>query len=154
MDFTNNTQLKMRKMLLILTYFLITSVSTGQNLIAKTEDGRRVLLHKDKTWEFIDKAIKKDNTKISKSDCNLPVDFKEPKGKNSAFLRRSDATLKDLKKHVSVDFDCKIEDVIVIKASEQKGNGVYILCVKGKRVKYRRLGSVFFRQGTNPLGKY
>lgn len=142
----------MKELILIFACILFTHISFGQTLIAKTEDGRRVILNEDKTWEFIDKTANKNDSQ--NSDCNLPADFKEPKGKNSAFLRRVDATLKDLKKHASVDFDCKVEDVIVIKASEQKGNGSYTLCVNGKRIKYRRAGSVFFQQGTDPVGKY
>lgn len=143
----------MKKSIIILSIF-ITSISFGQSIIAKTEDGRRVILNKDKTWEFIDKTVKKVSKNTSDSGCKLPENFKEPKGKNSLWYRRGEITLKDLKKHVSVDFDCKTDDIIIIKASEQKGNGAYTLCVKGKSVKYRRAGTVFFRQGTNPVGKY
>jgi hypothetical protein len=143
----------MKKSIIILSIF-ITTLSFGQSIIAKTEDGRRVILNKDKTWEFIDKTVKKINENTSDSDCKLPENFKEPKGKNSFSYKRFEITLKDLKKHVSVDFDCKIDDIIIVKASEQKGNGAYTLCVKGKSVKYRRAGTVFFRQGTNPVGKY
>lgn len=142
----------MKKLILILACIFFTNISFGQTLIAKTEDGRRVILNENKTWEFIDQTAKKNDSQ--NSGCNLPIDFKEPKGKNSAWLRRGDATLKDLKKHASVDFDCEVEDVIVIKASEQKGNGSYTLCVNGKMIKYRRAGTVFFQQGKGPLGKY
>ena len=113
----------MKITLLILACFLLTGISSSQVLIAETKDGRRVILHKDKTWEFIDKNQDNSNTKTADSNCNLPDDFEEPKGKKSGFLRRVDATLQDLKKHASVDFDCKVEDVTVIRASEQKGNG-------------------------------
>jgi hypothetical protein len=143
----------MKKSIIILSLF-ITTFSFGQSIIAKTEDGRRVILNKDKTWEFIDKTVKEVTEKVSDADCKLPKNFKEPKGKNSFMYKRGEITLKDLKKHVSVDFDCTTDDIIVIKASEQKGNGAYTLCVKGQSVKYRRAGTVFFRQGTNPVGKY
>lgn len=149
----NNKNVNMKKSIIIIL-LLISTVTFGQTLIAKTEDGRRVILNKDKTWEFIDKTVKKDSEQISDSDCKLPKNFKEPKGKNSFMYKRGEITLKDLKKHVSVDFDCTTDDIIVIKASEQKGNGAYTLCVKGKSIKYRRAGTVFFRQGTNPVGKY
>ena len=51
----------------------------------------------------------------------------------------------DLKKHVSVENNCKVENVKFLDISEQKGNGMYKLCVKGRVMKYRRTGSVFSR---------
>jgi len=40
---------------LLFAVLILCSISTySQSLIAKTEDGRRVLLKKDNTWEFID----------------------------------------------------------------------------------------------------
>ncbi|WP_299009800.1 hypothetical protein [uncultured Tenacibaculum sp.] len=81
------------KIIYLFFFLLFTSISFGQTLIAKTEDGRRVILNKDKTWEFIDKVPQETTSSDTKfPDCNLPSDFKEPKGDNSAFLRRVDAT--------------------------------------------------------------
>ncbi|WP_417888115.1 hypothetical protein [Zunongwangia sp.] len=136
-----------------LLFILFTSITFSQTLIATTEDGRRVVLNSDKTWSFID--TKPAQNSIVNNDsykCNLPDDFEEPKGKNSAFLKRADATLKDLKKHVAIDYECSIKDIIVISASEQKGNANYVLCVSGRKVKYKRAGTVFFKDGKNPLG--
>ena len=31
------------------------------------------------------------------------------------------------------------------------GNGIYVLCVKGKLMKYKRVGTVFMRDGDNPF---
>lgn len=146
----------MKYSIIILSLFLCT-VTFGQTIIAKTEDGRRVLLNEDKTWEFIDKVTKE--TAASDSDfpnCNLPADFKEPEGnkKIQGWLKRGDATIKDLKYHVAVDNNCSIDDIKITSVSEQKGNGNYVLCVNGKEMRYRRAGTVFYRQGVSPVGKH
>lgn len=82
-----------------------------------------------------------------KNDCDLPANFEEPKSEKKVlrWLKKFDATTDDLKKHVSVENDVNLENVTLIRISEQKGNGMYILCVDGKRMKYRRMGSVFSR---------
>ncbi|MDT0691573.1 hypothetical protein RM549_17410 [Salegentibacter sp. F188] len=147
----------MKKITLIAIAFLFTSFSFGQTLIAKTEDGRRVILNENKTWEFIDQEPKANSTADSDfPDCNLPADFEEAEGnkKIKGWLKRSDATLEDLKDHVAVDNNCSVDDILITSASEQKGNGNYVLCVDGKEMRYRRTGSVFHRQGVNPLGNY
>jgi hypothetical protein len=64
---------------------------------------------------------------------------------NSMTLRMTNSTTDDLKKHVAVENDCKVSDIKLINIAEQKGNGMYSLCVKGKTMKYRRTGSVFSR---------
>lgn len=147
----------MKNTVLILTCLFITTISFGQTLIAKTEDGRRVILNNDKTWEFIDKVAKASSSTDEKfPDCNLPKDFEEPKGnrKIQGWLKRVDAQIKDLKDHVAVDNNCSVDDIKVTSVSEQKGNGNYVLCVNGKEMRYRRTGSVFHRQGISPVGKY
>ena len=70
---------------------------------------------------------------------------------NTMGLRMTNATTKDLKKHVAVENECNVEDIILIAISEQAGNGMYSLCVKGKKMKYRRTGSVFSRLDENIL---
>ncbi len=147
----------MKNYTLIFTCFLITSISFGQILIAKTEDGRRVILNNDKTWEFIDKVAQETSSSDNKfPDCNLHADFEEPKGnkKIQGWLKRVDATVKDLKDHVAVDNNCSQSDIKITSVSEQKGNGNYVLCVNGKEMRYRRTGSVFHRQGVSPIGNY
>jgi len=147
----------MKKLLFTILLLFISISSFCQILIAKTEDGRRVLLKADNTWEFIDKVAKKETTKdISFPKCELPIDFKEPKGneKIQGWLKKVDARVKDLKEHVAVDNNCSVEDIKITKISEQKGNGNYVLCVNGKEMRYRRTGSVFHRQGVSPVGNY
>lgn len=145
----------MKTIFMLITMFT-TSLTFGQILVATTEDGRRVILNEDKTWAFIDKVIKEDSTNEKFPDCNLPADFIESEGnkKIKGWLKKVDATLDDLKDHVAVDNDCTTQQIKIVQASEQRGNGNYVLCVKGKEMRYRRTGSVFHRQGISPVGKF
>lgn len=51
-------------------------------------------------------------------------------------LKKVDATISGLKKHVAIDNDCNESDVVFLRISEQKGNGIYDFCVNGKLMKY------------------
>jgi len=135
------------KKLIILGLILTTTFTFSQNKLATSEDGKKVILKSDKTWEYVELKTEVKNT------CTVTVGFKEPKGdsKNQSFLKMVDATVKDLKKHISVDRGCKIEEIVLTSISEQKGNGIYIACISGKEYKYRRSGSVFYRDGEDPL---
>jgi len=135
---------------------ILCSISTfSQSLIAKTEDGRRVLLKKDNTWEFIDAKPTPEKSAPATTACNIDKNFVEPKSEKgvNSWLKKFDATTDDLKKHVAVDNGCAITDILLLNISEQKGNGIYSLCVKGNIMKYRRAGSVFFRADEDPLQK-
>lgn len=79
----------------------------------------------------------------------------EPKGdpKNQKFLKKINATVSDMKKHVSVDTGCPIDKIVLKELSEQLGNAIYIVDVCGKEMKYRRTGSIFFEDGKGPIGK-
>lgn len=125
----------------IYCFLIVSTISIAQNKKATTEDGRKVVLKSDKTWEYEDKAT------VSENDCVLEANYVEPKSEKGInnWLKKFDATTDDLKKHVAVENDCKVEDVKLLNISEQKGNGMYSLCVKGKKMKYRRMGSVFSR---------
>lgn len=85
--------------------------------------------------------------------CDLPANYQEPvpDKKIQSFLKKVDATISDLRKHVAIDNDCNESDVIFLRISEQKGNGIYDLCVKGKPQKYKRMGSVFMKNNENPF---
>ena len=144
------------KKIVIFTIIILTSFSMkSQSLIAKTEDGRRVILNKDKSWEFIDNKPVEEINKSNNKNCKTGKDFVEPKSDKSvtSWLKKFDATTDDLKKHVAVDNDCTIADVILLNISEQKGHGIYSLCVKGLEMKYRRAGSVFFKADEDPLSR-
>lgn len=85
--------------------------------------------------------------------CDLPTNYKEPvpDKKIQSFLKKVDATIEDLRKHIAIDNDCEENDVVFLRISEQKGNGLYDLCVKGKNLKYKRMGSVFMKANENPF---
>lgn len=85
--------------------------------------------------------------------CDLPKNYHEPKPdkKIQSWLKRGDATIEDLRKHIAVENDCDEKDVIFLRISEQKGNGTYSVCVAGKPMKYKRMGTVFMGAGENPF---
>lgn len=133
------------KKILSFCLFTISTITLSQSKTAITEDGKKVILKSNKTWEYDNDSAN------SQNDCVLEANFKEPKGKNTMTLRLGNATTDDLKKHVAVDNECKVEDIILLNISEQKGNAMYLLCVKGKKMKYKRMGTVFMRAEQDPL---
>jgi len=42
-------------------------------------------------------------------------------------------------------------NIILLQLSEQLGNAIYIVCVDGVKMKYRRTGSVFRKDGEDML---
>lgn len=130
---------------ILMAFLFISTISIAQNKKATTEDGKKVILKSDKTWEY------DTNSNTSETDCVLEANYKEPKGMNTMTLRMTNSTTDDLKKHVAVENECKVDDVKLLNISEQKGNGMYWLCVKGKKMKYKRMGSVFMKAEQDPL---
>jgi len=145
------------KTLFFILLFIVSSISFAQNnYIVKTDDGRRVLLKADYTWEYIDAESSKNNnatlnnievkeiTKpIEKNACKLADDFEEPKLDNKIQnqLKKGRATISHIKKKVAKDNNCTVDDVILLKVSEQKSKGTYDFCANGKRVSYKRIGN-------------
>lgn len=74
-------------------------------------------------------------------ECDLPADFKEPIKNNR------------LKKFVAIDNGVEEKEVIIIRAQNGLGSGIYTACVKGQSLKYQKMGTVFMRSGNNPFGK-
>lgn len=134
----------MRK-LFLLGLTLVSTYSFGQDIKATTEDGKKVVLKTDKTWKYEESKTENKNT------CVIEAGFKEPKYNKSAMFKRGGCTVDDLKKHISVDMGVKQEKIILLEVSEQLGNGVYILCVDGQKMKWRRTGSVFRKDGEDVL---
>lgn len=128
------------KQIFICCLLFISSISMAQNKKATTEDGKNVILKSDKTWEYVDEKDRADQVVLLKTDCNLGPNFVEPKKTNER-----------LRKHVAVENDCKLDEVIFINFTEGRGNGMYSLCVKGKAMKYKLVGSVFMRAEQDPL---
>ena len=84
------------KKLLIISFLFLSFFTFSQNKIATTEDGKRVLLRENNTWEYIDSKGKAElNT--SNDKCNLASDYVEPKREQSiqSWLKRGDATIGD-----------------------------------------------------------
>lgn len=131
--------------------FIVSSFSYAQNNhIVKTEDGRRVLLKADFTWEYIDsespetRQIEKEISKpVENNVCNITDDFEEPKLDNKIQnqLKKGRATISHIKKKVAKDYDCAVEEVVLLSVSEKKSNGVYDFCANGKKVSYKRVGN-------------
>lgn len=148
---------------LFILLLIISGFGFAQNNhIVKTEDGRRVLLKADFTWEYIDlenSKTKTDNKDIANvketsepaenNGCKLAADFKEPKldQKIQAQLKRGRATIIHIKKKVAKDYDCTVEDVVLLSVSEKKANGVYDFCANGKKVSYKRVGNSIIEKG-------
>lgn len=148
-------------------FCLFSSYCFSQNnFIVKTEDGRRVLLKDNYTWEFIDAVPKQPNTPVSQPTtpqqpqiqnpppaaapyCSNGPNFKEPKlnTRVQAHLKKSRATMKDLKKKVAKDYTCTPAEVILLKVNETNAKGNYTFCVNGEKITYKRMGNSFFRKG-------
>jgi len=141
------------KPLFFILLFTISSFSFAQNNhIVKTEDGRRVLLKGDFTWEYIDAEKPKPSAELKKpltlnNGCNISANFEEPKLNNriQAQLKRGHATIKHIKKRVAKDYNCSVNDVLLLDASETKQNGVYHFCIDGTEVKYKRVGNAIVK---------
>ncbi len=156
----------MKKCLFVFVLLLSFFGYSQNNYIVKTDDGRRVLLKADFTWEYIDlvtpteekavddkEAIAAQIAQGSKSvntrKCNILPDFKEPKGDRvvQAHLKKGRATIKHIKKKVAKDNNCEVEDVLLLKLREQKNQGSYTFCANGKKVVYKRTGFSFAKKG-------
>ncbi|SFZ89837.1 Protein of unknown function [Flaviramulus basaltis] len=136
-----------------LLLFVISSFAFAQNnYIVKTEDGRRVLLKADFTWEYID-ADNSDsaNALIAKESntCNIAEDFVEPELNNKiqSQLKKGRATIEFVKKKVAKDFNCTEDEVLLLSASEQKAKAVYEFCANGTKVSYKRIGNTIIKSG-------
>ncbi len=125
--------------------------------IIKTEDGRRVFLKSDYTWEYIDSEDSADYTRaqellkpIDKNACKLEHDYKEPKldSKIQSKLKRGHSTIEYVKKKVAKDYNCAVDDVLLLSFSEQKQKAVYRFCVNGTKVTYKRLGNSIIKAST------
>lgn len=145
----------MIKLLLSILLCFATFLSFAQdNHIVKTDDGRRVLLKANFTWEYIDlqEAPKeKNNTTppqpVSKNTCSTKDGFTEPKlnSKIQTTLKRGRATIKHVKQKVAKDYNCNVEDVILLSAKEQKEKAVYYFCVQGSKATYKRIGNAIIK---------
>ena len=143
------------KTYLLFIFVLISTISFAQKgEIVKTEDGRRIFLKSDFTWEFIDTA---DSTSysttqkllkpINKNACQLGAGYEEPKLDNriQSKLKRGHATIAYVKKKAAKDNDCTVEEVVLLSFSEQLKKGVYHFCANGTKATYKRLGHTIIK---------
>ncbi len=145
------------KITFLILFFVMSAMGFAQNnYIVKTEDGRRVLLKADYTWEYIDaespiaKSVEKEISESTENKgCNLAKDFEEPKldNKIQSQLKKGRATIDHIKKKVAKDYDCTVADVLLLSASEKKSNGVYHFCANGTKVTYKRNGHAIIEGG-------
>lgn len=137
--------------------FFVTTLSFAQNNhIVKTEDGRRVLLKADFTWEYIDAKAPEPNAieaVVAKNEnsegCQIAPDFEEPKlnAKIQNQLKKGRATIDHVKEKVANDYECQASEVILLWVKEQKSKAVYQFCAKGTKVKYKRVGNSIIEAG-------
>lgn len=128
----------------LIASLLMATLSFSQTQTATTEDGKKVILNNDKTWQYA-------NGSNNKSTCNIDEDFKEPKWNKSKSWKRMGTRVDDLKKHISIDMGVVESKIILLQLSEQLGNAVYIVCVDGVKMKYKRTGSIFRKDGEDAL---
>jgi len=124
--------------------------------IIKTEDGRRVFLKSDYTWEYIDgqdsilhtSTAQKLPQPMSENVCMLEVDYTEPKldSKIQSILNRGRASIKYVKKRVAKDANCDVHDVLLLSFVERKEKAVYNFCANGIRVTYKRIGNTITKK--------
>ncbi|AUS05375.1 DUF3157 family protein [Pseudotamlana carrageenivorans] len=137
--------------------FTISFMGFAQNNhIVKTEDGRRVLLKADFTWEYIDAKAPEQNAieaAVAKTEntegCQIAADFEEPKlnSKIQNQLKKGRATIDHVKEKVASDYECQASEVILLWVKEQKSKAVYMFCAKGTKVKYKRVGNSIIETG-------
>lgn len=133
--------------------FAISSFAFAQNnYIVKTEDGHRVLLKSDFTWEYIDaeSSVSTEGLNSKKSNtCNVAADFEEPKLNNKiqAQLKKGRATIDYVKKKVANDYNCTVKEVLLLSVSEQKSKALYDFCANGTKVTYKRIGNTIIKNG-------
>lgn len=123
------------KKLLIISFLFLSFFTFSQNKTATTEDGKKVVLNNDGTWKYID----------AKNNCQPDKNFIEPvdEKKHLSFLKKTGATITDLKEQIAVDFGCPMEKIVIISMASEMSSGVYNVCVCGEMVKFRRTGTVF-----------
>jgi hypothetical protein len=145
----------MKKLLFVLLGLASCLGFSQNNYIVKTDDGRRVLLKADYTWEYIDQQpaaageIVTTAAPLKANTCLLAPDHEEPKvnKKIQAQLKKGRATLAHVKKKVAKDYGCTVADVILISISETPRMSKYTFCANGEKVFYKRNGHKILEKG-------
>ncbi|MCB4807484.1 DUF3157 family protein [Tamlana sp. 62-3] len=138
----------MKSLVCIFLFFISLTAFSQNNYIVKTEDGRRVLLKADFTWEYIDLDVPRDQIpevkpiKSNENACHVQSNFIEPEldKKVQNQLKKGRATIKHIKQKVAKDFECNPEDIVLLAVKENKKTGTYKFCANGEKVTYKRIG--------------
>ncbi|KJD36479.1 hypothetical protein PW52_04810 [Tamlana sedimentorum] len=138
----------MKSLVYIFLFFITLTAFSQNNYIVKTEDGRRVLLKADFTWEYIDLEAPKNQIsevkpiKNNENACHVQPNFIEPELDNKVQnqLKKGRATLKHIKQKVAKDFQCPVDQVVLLAVKENKKTGTYKFCANGEKVTYKRIG--------------
>ncbi len=75
----------------------------------------------------------------AKKECDLPADFKEP------------SKMGRLKKFISIDKNVDEKKIIIVQAQNGYRSGIYSVCVDGKLLKYKKMGTIFMNYDDNPF---
>lgn len=139
----------MKMLFFVLTFFISSIIFAQNNHIVKTEEGRRVLLKADFTWEYIDSAAPTISNLEESTNCSLSPNFKEPEldNKIQSQLKKGRATIGDIKSKVAKDYNCTESEVILMSFSEKKATGIYHFCANGTEVSYKRNGHSIMKNG-------
>jgi len=138
--------------------FLILSSQTlfSQYQIATTEDGKKVLLKDNKTWEYIEMESTKPKENLSTKDtskvifdtlkCNIVAGFKEPRTSRSSTMDVIGLTSHDIKILIAIDRNVEVKDITIIEAFEKLQYSLYTVCIDGYKYKYKRTGKKIKRE--------
>ncbi len=147
----------MKKLLFVVLVLISVLGFSQNNYIVKTDDGRRVLLKADYTWEYIDQQPAATGAvgqpavpaPIKGNACHLAEGYEEPvlNKKIQGQLKKGRATLAHVKKKVAKDYNCTVEDVVLMAITETPRVSKYTFCAKGEKVYYKRNGHKILEKG-------
>ena len=121
----------------LLLFLGVFSFNAFSQNIATLPDGRKVILKSDGTWQYENAWSKESST----TECNSSVEN----------LPKIHKTIDRLKNHVAVENNCSVENIKVISFAQGRGDGMYSLCVNGKIMKYKMIGTVFMKADEDPF---
>jgi len=125
------------KKIIFVNLLLMASLSFAQTKIVTTEEGKKLVINEDNTWEYADVNQNSENI------CVVKDDFQESKWNSSKIRTRNKTTVNDLKRLVSKDTGVEISKIILLSYTDELALGSYLLCVDGEKMKYKRVGMVF-----------
>ncbi len=136
------------------TLFLVFILSDGANVEHKV-DLSHINLSPQMTSMEQPMVLQIPKNKNIKALANVRVEyqslFSSISSEDSSIPQK--LALEDLKKHVAFDTGCPIDKITIKDFFEQPGSGIYNLDVCDVLMKYRKVGTVFYKDGEDPLKK-